>query len=92
MAVDGIDAQHIDEMRERMAFQIGTPMAGKRKRVADLHALRRELKVELGALLSEHPQIERSVVRDKQRVFADELEELPHRLFRCDPILIQKIE
>ena len=92
MAVYGINAQNVDKMRERMAFQIGPPITSERERVADLHTLRRKLEIEFGALLPQHPQIERRIVRDQQRVFADKREELPHRRFRRDAILAQKIE
>ena len=92
MAVYGIDTQLVDEMRERMAFQIGPPMVGKRERVADLYTSRRKHEIKLGALLTQHPQIKRSIVRDKQRVFANKLKELPHGLFRREAILTQEVE
>ena len=75
-----------------MAFQIRASVAGERERIADLYTLRRKFETKLGALLAQHPQIELGIVRDKQRVFPDELEELPHRLFRRNAVLAQKIK
>jgi hypothetical protein len=69
-----------------------SPEDAMRQRVAGLHALRREAEIELPALLPHHPQIELGVVCDKQRIVADELEELAHRIFRREAMLMQEVE
>ena len=82
VAVDAVNAKDIDQIGERVASQFGTQMARERQRVARLQALRREAEAELLALLIQHPKVEPGIVRDKQHIFSDEAEELPHRLLR----------
>ena len=62
MTVDAVDAKYIDQIGERVAFQLRQQMAGERERVARLDAFRREAKIELLF----HAYISRCVKRDNR--------------------------
>ncbi len=86
VAVDTVDAQFLDQGGEPVVREVLAQPPRKRERVARVDALAGEAEVELGAFHAEHAQVERRVVGDQERVLAEKVEELAHRLLRRDAV------
>ena len=89
MAVDTFYAKGLYHGLKPVVWQILAKTAGQRQRVACLDAFAVEAQTKLAALLIQHPQVERDVVSDKQRIASYELKELPHCLLGGNSMFAQ---